>query len=497
MSINADQLVSITPQLLEAGSSSLELTGVFLTRSPIIPAGRMLSFPDAAAVGEAFGTESAEYRAARVYFLGFVNSDVKPQKVFFGSYVDQDQPGWLRGGAITVPLAAIKAVTAGALSLVIDSQAVAIGGLNLSAATSYSDVADRLQTALAAELEGVTVAYSSLTAAFQITSPTTGENSAVGFASSPTGDLAALLNLTEAAGAILSDGALAMAPSANMENLLASSRNWVTFTSVWQPDIDTRLALAEWGNGYAPRFAYVAWDTDPADVQPLVATDFGSRLAEYEYAGCAPVYGDALLAAFVMGAAASINLDQENGRITFAFKAQDGLTITCDDGTQAQTLIGKGYNFYGDYATANDAFRFFYPGAVSGISSWLDTYIYQICIKNDLQLALMDLFKTAKSLPYNEVGYGRVRAACLDPINKYRNHGAIVAGVTLSEAQKAEIVAKAGSDITATINAQGWFLQVRDATPANRAARKTPPCNFWYADGGSIQQIQMSSIAIQ
>jgi hypothetical protein len=282
-----------------------------------------------------------------------------------------------------------------------------------------------------------------------------------------------------------------------MENLLASSRNWVTFTSVWQPDIDTRLALAEWGNGYAPRFAYVAWDTDPADVQPLVATDFGSRLAEYEYAGCAPVYGDALLAAFVMGAAASINLDQENGRITFAFKAQDGLAITCDDGTQAQTLIGKGYNFYGDYATANDAFRFFYPGAVSGISSWLDTYIYQICIKNDLQLALMDLFKTAKSLPYNEVGYGRVRAACLDPINKYRNHGAIVAGVTLSEAQKAEIVAKAGSDITATINAQGWFLQVRDATPANRAARKTPPCNFWYADGGSIQRIQMSSIAIQ
>ncbi|MEA4836878.1 MAG: DUF3383 domain-containing protein [Rhodospirillaceae bacterium] len=497
MSISADQIVSITPQLLEAGSSALELNGLILTRSAIIPAGRMLSFPDAASVGAAFGTTSAEYALAARYFLGFTNSDVKPQTLLAGSYIDQDVAGWLRGGAITIPLATLKAVTAGALSLVIDSETVTVTGLNLSAAASYSAVADILQTALDAELAGVTVTYSSLTGAFQVTSPTTGENSGVGYAASPSGDLAGLLNLTAAAGAIVSDGMLALDAAGNMENLLKSSRNWVTFSTAWEPDIEVKLSLSAWNNGYAPRFAYLAWDTDATAEQPLVASDFGSRLAEYEYAGTCPLYGGAGLAAFVMGSAASIDLDRLNGRITFAFKRQDGQVVTCDDGMVAQTLIAKGYNFYGDYATANDSFRWFYPGSVSGVSSWLDTYLYQVCIKNDLQLALMDLFATAKSLPYSQIGYGRVRASCLDPINKYKNHGAIVPGVTLSEAQRAEIVARAGTDITPTINAQGWYLQILDATPANRAARKTPVCNFWYADGGSIQQIQMSSIAIQ
>ncbi|RWI97955.1 MAG: DUF3383 family protein [Mesorhizobium sp.] len=152
---------------------------------------------------------------------------------------------------------------------------------------------------------------------------------------------------------------------------------------------------------------------------------------------------------------------------------------------------------YGAYATAAQQFLEFQNGTVSGEFEWLDSYINQIWLNNQLQLSLMELLQNINSVPYNAAGYELIKAACLDPINQALNFGAIRAGVTLSALQIAQINSAAGVKANDTLQLQGWYLQVNDATPQVRQARQSPPINFWYMDGESVQQIELTSTLVQ
>ncbi len=101
------------------------------------------------------------------------------------------------------------------------------------------------------------------------------------------------------------------------------------------------------------------------------------------------------------------------------------------------------------------------------------------------------------SIPYNSDGYTLIEAFCMDAINAGVRFGAIVAGVALSAAQKTEVNRAAGLTIDTIIFQRGWYLQVSPAIAAVRRARTSPPCTLWYADGGSVQKITLSSITIQ
>ena len=209
------------------------------------------------------------------------------------------------------------------------------------------------------------------------------------------------------------------------------------------------------------------------------------------------MYNTAELAAWVMGAAASINFDETNGRLTFAYKQGGGLAVTCDNDEAYDALLANGYNCYADFATASANFKFFQPGQVSGRWDWLDTYLNAIAIKDGLQLNLLDLFAGVKSIPYTEAGYAMVRTACLDTINRFLTFGAIRPGVALSQTQRQQLVAEIGRDVSRTIETQGWYMLIRDPGAVVRGQRSTPECKFYYADGGSIQRIELPATAIQ
>ena len=100
-------------------------------------------------------------------------------------------------------------------------------------------------------------------------------------------------------------------------------------------------------------------------------------------------------------------------------------------------------------------------------------------------------------MPYNAAGNELIKAACLDPINQALNFGAIRAGVTLSALQIAQINSAAGVKASDTLQLQGWYLQVKDASPQVRQARQSPPINFWYMDGESVQKIELTSTLVQ
>lgn len=339
-----------------------------------------------------------------------------------------------------------------------------------------------------------TVTYDSQRSAFLITSPTTGVDSTIGYAS---GTLAAGVHLTSATGAVLSPGAIAATAAGVMNAVIAITQNWALFTTVWEPDTDGKMDFADWVTARNQRYCYVGWDSD---VTPTLSEDaaasFGRLSMDHE--GVCPVWGPADKAAFICGTAAAINFDEAQGRITFAYKSQSGLSADVTNATVAQNLLENGYNFYGDYATANDQFQFLQNGQVSGTWNWLDSYVNQIKLNSDLQLAFMDLLTSAKSIPYNQRGYNLLRAAAADPINSALNFGSIQPGVELSARQIAEIDSAADqSGVGRTVSQVGYYLQVLDATAEIRAARGSPPMKLWYADGGSIQTIELNSINVQ
>jgi len=495
-SIPASAIVSVTPSVISAGGTALDLNGLILTTSTRTPIGSVVEFATAADVADYFGPSSDEAAMATIYFNGFDNSTKKPGDVLFAQYPTASVAAYVRG-ANAGTLDEVKALAAGTLTITVDGVSKTSSSINLSGASSFSNAASLILAAFTAP--GFTVTYDSVSGGFVFTSSTTGASSTI---SAITGTLAAGLKLTAATGAVMSQGTVAATPAAFMTDLVLGATNWAAFTTLFDPDVSgntNKLAFAAWTNGTGNRFLYVPWDTDVTPTQSSAATgSLGYILKDTNSTGTAPIYApDASYSVFVLGYVASLDFEATNGRATLAFRSQTGLAATVTNATEANNLIANGYNFYGSYATANDQFVFTYPGLVSGPFAWVDSYVNQIWLNNALQLAIMSGLVQAKSVPYNQDGYTLIKAWCMDPINAALNFGAIRAGVTLSAAQTAEVNSAAGVNIADTLSTTGFYLQVKDATAQVRAARGSPPCSLWYMDGQSVQTVNLASILVQ
>jgi hypothetical protein len=498
MAIPASQIVQINPRVLLPGGVDLQINGLLLSQNPLIPTNPIvLEFASAASVGAYFGMDSTEYRLALVYFLGYQNSFRKPRVLMIAKRVSTPVAAWLRGGAYTDTLATLKGVTNGALTISVNDTDVSVSDLSFASANSFSDVAVILQTALSAAASGTTVTYSSVTKAFQITSPTTGAGSTISFASSSGGlNLAALLNLTEQKGAVISQGADALNTAANMAAIRAVTDNWVTFTTTWEEDAAGILEYARWASGMGVEYLYLPWSTDATLLQQGSTASPADALIEANVGSTALQYGTAEYSVFYMGCAASIDWDRLNGVITFAFKRQSGLPANVTEETDALTLLNKKVNFHGNYATRNDNFIFEYQGAMYGDYKFIDPYVNAVWLNNALQVSIMNGLVQSPRTPYNDAGYAKIEAWLMDPVIRARRNGVIDAGVTLSESQKAELISEAGRDITEELFTNGYVIQIEDPGAQVRVTRDSPTISLWYCYAGSVHRIVVASTAI-
>ena len=318
----------------------------------------------------------------------------------------------------------------------------------------------------------------------------------------PLGGLSVSLHLTETTGAVLSQGADASTPGSSMDWVTSKTTNFALFATIFNPDATgnaDKLLFSDWANSSSDRYAYIAWDHDITPTESTNATtSLGQLIKENANSGTSlmstPTFEKA---AMICGMAASIDFEETNGRINFAFRSQSGQSADVTDQTASTNLLANGYNFYGTYATGNDTFTWLYNGSISGKWKWLNSYIYQIWINNAFQLALMTMLGVMKSIPYNASGYAVIRAWMMDPIRAAMNFGAIRAGVSLSSGQAVAVNTSAGVAIDGVLSTQGWYLQILDATAQVRGNRGTPPMKFWYMDGGDVNMINLSSIEVQ
>lgn len=568
-SIPANVIVNVSPSVIAAGGTGLDLNGLILTNNAGVPIGTVSSFPNVQAVSDFFGPLATETSLATVYFSGFEGSNIKPAALLFAQYPATAVPGYLRSGSMAnVTLTQIQAFPAGTLQLAVNGLTFTSGTITLSGASSFSNAAALIQTALGhydavvtgsiatttltvtavasgtlaigqiLSGAGITagtkitalgtgtggtgtytvtpsqsassttvsagqtlVTYDSQLRSFVITSGTPGENSSVvlvgGTASIPTN-----LKLTTETGALRSDGAVAGVPATAMAAVTAITQNFASFMTTFLPSTSDMVAFAAWANGTDDRYAYVLYDTNSTPTEETDPSSAGGQIQALEYSGTVAIFdpsvtNGALIAAFVMGYAASLDFAQTEGRTTLDLRSQDGLTPGVTSATVRANLLANGYNFYGSFATANDSFTFFNQGLISGDFLWADSYFNQIWLNNGFQLALMGLLTSTRSIPYNDVGYALIESAMLDQVTAAVNFGAIRAGVPLSTLQAAQVNAAAGFNISDTIAQRGWYILVLPATPEVRAARGSPPVSFFYTDGQSIQTINLASVEVQ
>ena len=535
MAIPASDLVQIIPRVLSGGSGALNFNGLFLTNSQQAQTNTLLTFNSATEVANYFGYDSQQHKAASVYFNGYDNSLSKPSQCYFFRHPNKAAPAFVRGRPANdeaVLLQTLKKLTSATLKLDLGACDFTFDSLEFSRAKSLSDVAQIIQDAINDKGETVAtgsrydvwtatkVEYSCLTKAFQITA---GEAAPEVAFNDISGSLADVIGWTEETNAIISKGANACSYRETLDNVRNHTGNFVTYTTVEEiTALDDAQSLAEWANSAynaGEQFLYCFYTTDSTldatnsaveaskvgfakvgkakVINAQSGRDIAALYLDKAYQGVCGIYGGVEYAAFIMGVTASLDWNQPNSVITYAFKSQAGLSANVRDVVTARELEKLKLNFVGDYACRNDNFTLSMHGVMFGAHKWIDSYINSTWLNNALQTAILNGFKNSPRIPYNETGYVAIKAWCSDVLAKAKNNGVISTGVSLSDAQRNQLEREANStEICNNLMTNGYHLSIT-ADAMARANRDTPAAQMWYTDAGSVHKLVMPVTTVQ
>jgi hypothetical protein len=496
MTLPASTFVSVVPSVLAAGAPPLSMSGLLVTQDQSIPIGTVKSFPNAAAVSSWFGPGSNQAAFANVYFGGYTGCTQLPGSLLMAQFNAAAISGYNRGGSVAaLTLAQIQALN-GTITILIDGVSHVSSAINLSSASSFTTAASLIQTGLQSgtPTTTATVTYDALRTAFVITSSTTGGSSSVGYGTDVS--LSPSLYFTAAAGATLAAGSAINTPASAMALAVAATTNWAAFTTDFMPTLLQMEGFASWVTTQNQAYLYVPYDNTAAVLTGPDAASLGVITAAYNGVAC--IYNPSgLIAAFVLGAIASINFQAVGGRITLAYKGQAGLVPDITSLTAYQNAIANHYSAYVSVASATEQFQFFQNGQVSGNWLWIDSYINQIYFSGAFQGALLTLLASVNSIPYTTQGFANIAAALQPVINQMLSFGAAVAGGTLSGSQSAEVNAATGLNATQAIQNNGYFLSITAPSAGVQSARGTPVIVYYYFDGESVQTISMGTIDVE
>lgn len=190
MSIPIKKYVAITSAIANTDSASRkELIPRIFTTNPLFAANTVYEFTDSASVASFAGSLSIEAQIASKYFGWISKRATQAKKISFMRYSFEALAPYMYSTQKLTPLATLKAVSDGSMTINLGGTAYTITNVNLSAIETYADVATALQTALRANTDGgtlwtnATVEYEN--SSFKLTGGETGAN-AINYATAAT-----------------------------------------------------------------------------------------------------------------------------------------------------------------------------------------------------------------------------------------------------------------------------------------------------------------------
>jgi len=499
MPVNMNRVVNIIPKLIRAIGSGYKESGLLLTQDLALPYGQVFRFQSSDAVSAYFGSASPLVDAARIYFTSHDIKTKLPSELLIANFNLGNAVGWIRGSQIQRKISELNTISNGYITLNVNDKNTLISDIDFTGAVSYTEMAAILQTAIDEISPSLSCTFDLIRQAFLIMGDS---STTLGFAVNSINvgtDVSDILGLTESAGAIISDphtGNIAI--SDVMDNICLDTENWLSFTTDWLPDLNSRLEFGAWNSSKynGARFIYCEYDTDGAVLTAASNADFASLAAENGYVAILPIYGQLAHAMFALSCGAAVNRAETNGRYALAGKHQAGLPVTIDNSLDFDILITKGYSCYADFATAGNRFRWFQNGAILGPYKWFDALQGHVWLNDNIQVNSASIIDQIKAFPYNNDGFAMIDSALSEAANLALNNGVATRGVMISDSQKNLILAELGQDISDTLFAAGFYNHIVAPTADIRLNRGSPIVRFYYNDGGVIQKIDVISSSI-
>lgn len=412
-----------------------------------VPANTVIEMTSASDVGTYFGTTSPEYLRA-VFYFGFISKLITaPRKISFSRFADVAAAARIYGAKKAFAVAQFTGATTGAFKLTLGAYTADVTGLNFSSATTLSNVASTLQTAIRAVTAGgsdwtaATVTYNATAQRFELVGGVVGASALATAAPASGVDVRTLLGWD--ATAVFSPGVAAQEP---LDALLASvqvSDNFGSFAFIPTITASQIAAVAAQNDTYNVKFMYLV---------PVAAADAASTYAALSgLSGVASILSPLateypeLLPAMIL---AATDYNKRNSVQNYMFQ-QATLTPSVSDDPTANTMDANRVNYYGRTQTAGQNIDFFQRGIMMGLATDpvdMNTYANEMWLKDAAGAAIMELLLAMARVSANSTGRGQTLGVLQSVIEKAVTNGTISLGKPFNTTQKLYIGNMTGDD---------------------------------------------------
>ena len=505
MAISQTRYVLITSGVGGAASvANRELIARLMTTNVLAPTNGVLEFGGGASaalknVGVHFGTTSQEYKFAQKYF-GYVSKDIKqPAKISFARYTPTATAPQLISTMAVASLATLKAVTDGSIKITLDGTSAELTSIDLSAISSYADVASALQTKIQANTAGGTN-WTSATVAFAdgkftLTGGATGnaDISAASAASSGT-DLSMLIGWNLGLNPVVSAGCDAETITAALDRIANTSNNFGSFCFVEALTGDEIKEAAEWTDVQNVRYIFsqavtsANYSSIQSDVNGLngvcLTLSQGQSIDNAQF--------------MPMAIGAAIDYTRSNASTNFMFHQFNSETPTVTTDIMADLYDAAKVNYLGATQQAGSLISFYQRGNLQGDISDIGVYYNEMWLKDAIFTACMNLLLAVRQLPANEDGAATARGILSEVITQAKNNGVILAGKTLTSTQKAYITSLTNSDNAwVEVQTNGYWLNAEiKSRVVNSTTEYYVDYLLIYGKGDSIRKVEGSDVLI-
>ncbi|MCO8160976.1 DUF3383 domain-containing protein [Pseudomonas sp. 21LCFQ010] len=462
MTISIDRYIQITSGV--AGGQSVaqrELVGLRFTSDPRVPLDAVISMGKGDADAY-FGAGSPEATFANQYF-GYISPAPasQAQKIRFAAYADVARPPRIYGVKTGNTVTAFNRVKDGSLHLTLGGTVATLGGIDLSAAKTFAEIASAVQGAVRAHAAGgkqwadATVTYDAVAAIFTLTGGVA-EQAAVGIDAKD--ELAQLLGWGNAL-TIRSPGSLGQTP---LEALQAVENITDSFGSLSFPvlNIEQAVPLAQYNAALNVKYMLlVAVNETNAEAWHAALRSFPST--GLILSGIANQYKEAIPAAIM----AATNYQRRNATVNYMYRQVPGMTPEVSSNQLANLLDGLRVNYYGETANAGQKIAFFQRGYLLGdATAPLDMNVHanEQWFKAFLTARLLSLQLSVGKIPANNDGRGMVLGQVIEAVNLARFNGTIIVGKDLDATQQVAITQLSGDpDAWRDVQINGFWADVR------------------------------------
>lgn len=478
------RLISASASLTPAGAQYANIeTLLLLGDSNVIDTTtRIRSYNTLTAVAADFGTSAAEYLAAALFF----GQNPQPTQLYIGRWARTATSGALYGAPLTTAqqlLANFTAVSSGGFKIQVDAGSLTnVATINLSAATSLSNVAALITTALTGASIGATCTWTG--SQFDFTSNTTGATSVVSFLQAPTSgtNLAPLLGGVSTSGGYTVGGIAAETALAAVQALNSLSTFWyaLSFAAATMPGNSDYVAIA----GYieATNHLFGITTSDANAINSANSTDIASQLTALGYTRTFVQYSttNAYAAVSIFGSLLTTQFNGSNTMPTVAWKVEPGVAYEPLSQNAASVLDTKRYNYFANFQNGASVLV---NGTCCG-AAYIDEIFGLDWLQNRIQTNIFTLLASQPKIPQTDVGIHQIVTVIDQSMQAAITNGFVAPGVWQA--------AGFGQLITGDYLSKGFYIYappLSTQSSVDRAARKTPVIQVAIKLAGAVHTV--------